>query len=78
MNFSLEEMNLMCIYDTENRELLIRDIENALAYVYDVELVEIMERVLNKLENLTNGEFSALDLYGDYGDDDYDYDEDEE
>jgi len=78
MNFSLEEMNLMCIYDTENRVSLIKEIENALPYVYDVELIEIMEQVLNKLENLTDGEFSALDLYGDYGDDDYDYDEDEE
>ena len=68
MKFSIEEMNLMCIYDTHNKDSLIRDIQNGLSEVADDELREIMEQTLSKLRNLTDEEFSEINFYGDYDD----------
>ena len=35
MKYSMEEINLMCIYNTENRIDLIAELENAIEYVDD-------------------------------------------
>jgi len=68
MNFNMEEMNLMCVYNTGSRTSLITDIKESMPDVYDAELREIMEQVISKLESLTDEEFSQITFYPDFGD----------
>ena len=66
--FSMEEINLMCIYDTASQHRLWLDIQESLEDVYDPELRELMEGLLEKLYDMTDEEFSKIGLYPDYGD----------
>jgi len=66
MNFTVEEMNLMCIYETDSKAALLAGIRESLPDVYDPELREIMETVIGKLEPLTDEEFSQIGFYADY------------
>jgi len=66
--FTVEEMNLMCIYDTGDKAVLISDIRESLPDVYDPELREIMEKVISKLEALSDAEFSEIGFFADYDD----------
>lgn len=73
MNFTVEEMNLMCIYDTGSRAALLSEVRESLPDVYDPELREIMEAVIVKLEAMTDEDFAAIGFYADN-----DYEEQEE
>jgi hypothetical protein len=66
--FTIEEINLMCIFDTSGRQRLIDGIVSAMADFYDGELIEIAENALTKLNKLDDAEFDALDFYPEYGD----------
>ena len=63
MKYSMEEINLMCIYNTENRITLIAELENAIDYVDDPEMVRLIEQTLDKLNHITDAEFSDLALF---------------
>lgn len=71
MNFTNDEMNLMCIYDTGNRTGLI----NALSEMRkeldadEVALRELTDSVLNKLSAMTEEDYEKLELYPDFDDD---------
>ena len=60
--FTVEESNLICIFASENREDVIKDINRALPYLDDKDLVELSHRVLDKLQNMTDEEFEQLEL----------------
>ena len=60
--FTVEESNLICIFAGENREDVIKDINRALPYLDDEDLVELSHRVLDKLQNMTDEEFKQLEL----------------
>lgn len=47
--FTVEEMNLMCAFGTENRSRLITDIKNVLLHLENSEMTELVENVLKKL-----------------------------
>lgn len=70
MNFTNDEMNLMCIYDTGNRTGLI----NALSEMRkeldtdEVALRELTDSVLNKLSAMTDEDYEQLELYPDFDD----------
>jgi len=66
MNFTVEEMNLMCIYETGSKTALLAGIRESSPDVYDPELREIMETVIGKLDALTDEEFSQIGFYADY------------
>ena len=66
--FTVEEMNLMCIYDTGSRDALLSGVRDSLPDVYDPELREIMENVIARLEKLTDEEFSQIVFSPDYED----------
>ena len=61
--FSVEEINLMYIYDTSSRDSLLSDLRAGLADVYDPEMREVFESTIAKLETLNNGEFSEIGFY---------------
>ena len=71
MDFTNDEMNLMCIYDTGNRTGLI----NALSEMRkelstdEIELRELTDSVLNKLSAIPDEDYEQLELYPDFDDD---------
>ena len=58
--FTVEESNLICIFAGENRAEVIEDINKALPYLDDEDMVELSRRVLYKLQNMTDEEFAVL------------------
>ena len=70
MDFTNDEMNLMCIYDTGNRTGLI----NALSEMRkeldadEVALRELTDSVLNKLSDMPDEDYEQLELYPDFDD----------
>jgi len=71
--FTVEEVNLMCIFDTSDREMLIAELLKALSD-FDDEMLDIAGVVLDKLSNMSDADFTALELYPAYED----YDEEQE
>ena len=71
MNFTNDEMNLMCIYDTGSRTGLI----NALSEMRkelstdEAALRELTDSVLNKLSAIPDEDYEKLELYPDFDDD---------
>ena len=71
MDFTNDEMNLMCIYDTGNRTGLI----NALSEMRkelstdEIELRELTDSTLNKLSAISDEDYAKLELYPDFDDD---------
>ncbi len=61
-NFTVEEVNLICIYAGENRGEVIEDIERALPYLDDTDMAELSNRIIEKLRNMTDEEFEQLEL----------------
>jgi len=68
MNFTVEEINLMCIYDTSNRGRLLAGIRESLPELLEPELNELAQSVIGRLETMTDREFAALDLVPQYDD----------
>ena len=60
--FTLEEINLMCIYGTDTREGLIRELAAMSTHLEadETELIELTNSALNKLRNMTDDEYAAL------------------
>ena len=71
MLFTVEEENLICIYDTSNCAALIQNINDALPHFEEPELYDIAISTLHKLKKLTDAEFSELIFHPAYhGDED--------
>lgn len=67
-NFTFEEMNLMCIYNTGSRTGLIdslREMRGELA-PEETELLELTDSTLGKLQAMSDAEFAELELYPDF------------
>ena len=61
-NFTVEEVNLICIFTGEGRSEVIEDIERALPYLDDADMAELSHRIIGKLRNMTDEEFEQLEL----------------
>jgi len=68
--FSVEEINLMSIFDTANREILRSDLVTALHDVYEPDIIAVFASTLEKLDTLTDDEFAEIGFY--IADDDLD------
>ncbi len=67
--FTVEESNLICIFASESkaftlesRNEVIEDIERALPYLEDTDMLELSGRVIGKLRDMTDTEFGQLAL----------------
>ena len=62
--FTIEEINLLCIYDTASRESLLADLNQALPDIYDPEMRDIFRSAITKLDAMTDTEYeeAAPDL----------------
>ena len=60
--FTVEESNLICIFAGESRREVIKDIERALPYLEDTDMLELSVRVVGKPRDMTDEEFEQLEL----------------
>lgn len=69
-NFTFDEMNLMCIYNTGTREGLINALREMRGYLEpdEAELLALTDSTLEKLSSMGDMEFEALELYPDFDD----------
>jgi len=58
--FTLEEKNLMCIYTTDTRTMLLKDLHTALLDIYHAELKEITISTIVKLEHMTDDAYQEI------------------
>jgi len=68
--FTVEEINLMCVYRTTNRYTLIQDLAEAIQNGFDTgdtednaEMLGIAVNTLGKVTKMSDAEFDALELY---------------
>lgn len=70
MNLTYDETMIMAIYNTGSREGLITDLMAMREYLEpdETELRELTDKVIGKLNAMTDAEFAALDLVPDFDD----------
>jgi hypothetical protein len=70
MNFSNDEMNLMCIYDTGTRTGLIEALSEMRGELGadETELRRLTDSTIEKLSAITDEEFAKVELYPDFDD----------
>ena len=59
-NFTVEETNLMCCFNTSSRKRLIADMKSVTLNDMDGEIAELMYKTVRKLEAMTDAEFDEL------------------
>lgn len=69
MNFTPDEISLICIYDTSSKDRLISEIQHAIPYIENVELSQIAKKVLQKLDAMTDAEFAVTEFIQPFGGD---------
>ena len=70
--FSIEELNLMCIYDTGTRSGLMAGLEKIALELApeEAELAELIQSALKKLTSMSDQEYGELILVPDYKEED--------
>ena len=70
MNFSNDEMNLMCIYDTGTRTGLIKALTEMRGELGtdETELRRLTDSTIEKLSAMTDEEYENVELYPDFDD----------
>ena len=70
MNFTNDEMNLMCIYDTGSRTGLMKALSEMRKELStdEVELCELTDSTLNKLSVMSDEDYAKMELYPDFDD----------
>lgn len=68
MNFTNDELNLICIYQRDTRTELIAALTEMRGYLDEdeSELRELTDSVINKLEGITDEQFAKLELIPDF------------
>lgn len=74
MMISYEQQQLMCIYNTGSRTGLIRTLNEMRTYLEDDEqkLKDLTDSTINRLNAMTDEEYSQLDLTPDFDTEDMD------
>lgn len=60
--FTVEEINLICIFESRSRTKIISDIKEAIKHLDDEEMVELSNRVVVKLDDMTDKEFAEMEF----------------
>jgi len=71
--FTLEELGLICIFDTSSRDKLMEELRDSLLDTEDEDIAALTRQALDKLEAMTDAEYDAIEFGPDY-----DYDEEME
>lgn len=68
MEFSVAEINFICIVKGDNRKDTINNIFDALPDLEDKEMIEIAETVIGKLESISDSEYDEFTFEDNYAD----------
>ena len=60
--FAVEEINFMCVFETQNRMKMMEKIRRIMPYIKDSDMEELAEQVLGKLQNMSDEEFAGVVL----------------
>ena len=60
--FTVEEINFMCVLETQDRTDMIRQIRQVMPHIKDSDMEELGGQVLGKLQNMTDEEFAEISL----------------
>lgn len=60
--FTVEEINLMCVFDRRSRTELIEEIDSVLLHLDDKDMEELANRVIGKLQGMSDEEFAQMVL----------------
>ena len=68
MNFTNDEINLMCIYNAGTRKGTLDALAAMREYLEpeETELRDMTDSTMEKLERMSDAEFEALDLFPDF------------
>ena len=58
----MEEINLMCVFEGQDRMGMVADIKNVIPHIQDNDMVELAGQVLGKLEAMSDEEFAQVAL----------------
>ncbi|MFR8069991.1 MAG: transposon-transfer assisting family protein [Clostridium sp.] len=62
IKFTVEESNLISIFDGKRRKAVIQSILEVKKYLDDTEMLEVVSRVLEKLDSMSDEEFEAMEF----------------
>lgn len=68
MEFSVAEINFICIVKGDNRKDTINNIFDVLPDLEDKEMIEIAETVIGKLESTSDSEYDEFAFEDNYAD----------
>lgn len=60
--FTVEEINLMCMFEGQDRTGMIAEIKNVIPHIQDSDMVELAGQVTGKLEAMSDEEFAQVAL----------------
>ncbi|WP_440897001.1 transposon-transfer assisting family protein [Amphibacillus sp. Q70] len=62
MKFTIEEINLICIYNTGSREGLLSELTEMQTHLAqdETELLELTQSVIDKITAMSGGEFDSM------------------
>ena len=60
--FTVEEINLMCVFEGQDRKGMIAEIKNVIPHIQDSDMVELSKQVLEKLEAMSDEAFTEVAL----------------
>ena len=74
MNFTNDELNLMCIYDTGTRTGLIEALTTMREQLEEdeTELIEMTDSAIRKLNAMSDADYETLELFPDFDEEDVD------
>ena len=61
--FSVPEINLMCIYGAGDKTALLAELRNSLPYIYEPDMRDVYSSTIEKLENISDKDFSDIGFY---------------
>jgi hypothetical protein len=67
--FTVEEINLICVFNRQNRNELIFELITAMEDFEDGEMIEIAQSALDKVSKMSDEDFAVLEFYPVYDDD---------
>ena len=56
--FTVEEINLICMFEGQDRKGMTADIKNVIPHIQDSDMVELAGQVLGKTEAMSDAEFA--------------------
>ena len=60
--FTVEEINFMCVFETQDRTDMIRQIRQVMPHIKDSDMEDLSRQVLRKLDGMTDKEFAENSL----------------